>query len=115
MPPRWLSVLIVAAWLSLTGWLFYAELLPRLLPGQPPPVSIDLVEEAHVRRAPVTWDAYQDDKLVGQAETRIEHPSRGEFAMTCRLTQPSRLPLQLAVGPLEVKALSSAYHVSADG
>src|SRR5215213_6863957 len=81
MPPRWLCVLIVAAWLLLTGWLFYDELLPRLLPGQPPPVTIDLVEEAQVRRVATLWTVYQDDRKVCVVRTRIEHPRRDLFEM----------------------------------
>src|SRR3954451_24938461 len=101
MPPRWLCVLIVASWLVLTGWLFYDELLPRLLPGQPPPVTIDLVEEAQTRRVPTLWTVYQDDRVVGvtpprapplgtapqadavacAAPPRTEHPRRDLFEM----------------------------------
>src|SRR5438046_10242208 len=81
VPPRWLCVLIVASWLALTGWLFYDELLPRLLPGQPPPVTIDLVEEAQTRRVATLWTVYQDDRAVCVARTRIEHPRRDLFEM----------------------------------
>jgi hypothetical protein len=82
MPPRWLCVLIVASWLLLTGWLFYDDLLPRLLPGQPPPVTIDLVEEARTTRLAAAWRVYQDDRAVCTVRTKVEHPRRGLFEMT---------------------------------
>jgi hypothetical protein len=45
MPSRWLRVLIVGFWLTTTGWLFWHDLWPNWQPGQPPPFSIDPVEE----------------------------------------------------------------------
>ncbi|MBX3438042.1 MAG: hypothetical protein KF861_11170, partial [Planctomycetaceae bacterium] len=69
MPPRWLSLLIVACWLVLNSWLFYRELLPRLLPGQPPPLTVDLVEEAQTRRISTVWSVLQNGKDVCIART----------------------------------------------
>jgi hypothetical protein len=81
MPPRWLCVLIITSWLLLTGWLFYSDLLPRLLPGQPPPVTIDLVEEAQTRRVATNWTVHQDGRVVCVARTRTEHPRRDLFEL----------------------------------
>src|SRR5262249_22602748 len=81
MPPRWLCVLIVLSWLLLTGWLLYDELLPRLLPGQAPPVTIDLVEEARTMRLTTSWRVRQDDRPVCTVRTHIEHPRRDLFEM----------------------------------
>jgi len=81
MPPRWLAVLIVAAWICLTGWLLRRELLPRLMPGQPPPLTIDLAEEAQTKRSSIAWTVMQNGKEVGVARTRIEHPRHDRFEL----------------------------------
>src|SRR4051794_38573496 len=43
--PRYV-VLILVFWLGTTAWLFQRDLWPRLRPGEPPPFSIDLADEA---------------------------------------------------------------------
>lgn len=39
-------VLIVLFWLGATAWLVHRDVWPRLRPGEPPPFSIDLADEA---------------------------------------------------------------------
>lgn len=125
MPPRWLCVLILASWLVLTGWLFYDDLLPGLLPGQPPPVTLDPTEEAQVRRFPTYWTVYQNDRQVCLVPAEIAHPRRETFEMIARFPlgeEPQPLPGKtgrrykpLTVGPLTVLDLSSVYRVNAEG
>lgn len=79
MPPRWLCLLIVAFWVSSTGWLLWRDLLPQVLPGQPPPYTIDPTEEAETKRAVTSWALSQDGREVCVARTRVEHPGRGVF------------------------------------
>ena len=53
MPPRAVCLAILLFWLGVNGYLLYHDLLPRLAPGQAPPYTIDLVEEAQVQRAAI--------------------------------------------------------------
>src|SRR4051794_15490741 len=73
MPARWLCLLIALFWLACNGCLFWSELLPWLVPGRPPPYTIDLVEEARTQRPWVFWVVYQDGSKVLNARTFIEH------------------------------------------
>jgi hypothetical protein len=54
MPPRWVCVAIVAFWLGTNGWLLWQDVWPNLQPGQPPPFTIDLVDEVQLNRPPET-------------------------------------------------------------
>src|SRR5215217_7475944 len=74
MPPRWLCLLILLFWTGFNGWLFFDDLLPRLLPHQPPPYTIDLTEEAQLRRPYIEWIVLCDDKQVFRAQTSVAHP-----------------------------------------
>jgi hypothetical protein len=117
MPPRWLSVLIIASWLLLTGWLFYDELLPRLLPGQAPAVTIDLVEEAQLRRTSLNWTAERNGQPAFTLKTRIEHPRRDTFDLVAEF--PAREGggkwEGVVTNGLRLSRLTSAYRVNAAG
>src|SRR4051812_10381953 len=83
MPPRWFCVLVLVAFLTVNGRLFWRDLLPRLLPGQPPPYTIDLHEEAYSTiRAKVEWRVFQDGKEALRATTSVKHPARDVFELT---------------------------------
>ena len=51
MPPRRACVAIVACWLGTNGWLLGGLSCRTLQPGQPPPFTVDLVEEVQLRPA----------------------------------------------------------------
>jgi hypothetical protein len=112
MPPRWLCVLIVASWLLLTGWLLYRDLLPRLLPGQPPPFTIDLVEEAETKRAPLSWTVQRNGGKGFTARTHIEHPSRDVFELIAEFPTRSE---SLSVNAMRVHSVTSIYRVNSAG
>jgi hypothetical protein len=63
MPSRWVCLLIVASWLAAMGWLFVTDVLPYLLPGTPPPFTIDLLDEVTTNnpqsRGEVFWSFAQ--------------------------------------------------------
>jgi hypothetical protein len=86
MPPRWLCVVIVAFWLSTTGWLFYRDLWPYLQPSQPPPLSLDPTDEVQLKRPATLWDVYQDGQKVFQGKTFVSHPSPEVFELSSDFT-----------------------------
>ena len=69
MPPRSLTLAIVAFWLATSGWFFYRDLWPRLHPEDRPPVTIDLAEEAKVPPMPAGWVIEFGGKRIGSATT----------------------------------------------
>jgi hypothetical protein len=77
MPSRWSCLVIIAAWLLVTGWLFWHDLLPHLLPGQPPPYSVELVEEAQTTRPYAEWSLRKNNVEVSKPRTRIKYLQPG--------------------------------------
>jgi hypothetical protein len=72
MPPRWLTLGIIVLWVGMTGWLFVREYWPQLQPGQPPPIRIELADEAQ-NNIPIRWSIFKDNELEprGYARTAI--------------------------------------------
>lgn len=70
MPPRWLTFGIMVLWIGMTGWLFVREYWPQLLPGQPPPIRIELADEAQ-NNIPIRWSIYKENEPRGYARTAI--------------------------------------------
>jgi hypothetical protein len=54
----------------MSGWLFVREYWPRLQSGQPPPIRIDLADEAQ-NNIPVRWTIFQDGEDRGYARTWV--------------------------------------------
>ncbi|MFL5245803.1 MAG: hypothetical protein ACJ8FY_27330 [Gemmataceae bacterium] len=46
MPPRSITLAIIAFWLAMTGWVLYKEIWPRWQADNPPAFTIDLTDEA---------------------------------------------------------------------
>lgn len=115
MPPRWLCVGILLFWLTVTGRLFWRELLPRLQPGQPPPYTIDLHEEAHTSiRARIHWRIYHQGKEALSASTRVDHPERDVFELIAEYRGPKRID-RFSLPPLSLRSLTSVYRVNGAG
>ncbi len=100
MPPRWLSVGIVAGWLAATGWLFWHDLWPHWRPGEPPQFHIDLVEEVGNNNNPLKthWDVQckKDDDMppedIFTATTWVEyHPQDDTFTLHAELKAKPRV------------------------
>jgi hypothetical protein len=73
MPSRSIILAIVVFWLATTGWLIYRDLRLRLLPGEPPPYTIDLADEAEM--STIRWSVFRDDnpKQTGYAKTKVRY------------------------------------------
>jgi hypothetical protein len=72
MPPRHITLAIIAFWVAMSGWLFYSELWPWLRPGEPPPYVIDLVDEARFREAKNNWIVLENGRDIGYADTWVD-------------------------------------------
>lgn len=116
MPPRYLSLAIVAFWLATMGWLVYRDLWPRLRSGAPPAFAIDLVDEAQQFAQPTRWSVHRKDSLTGREQrlgrlrTWVEYRAADDtFALQSEMTN-----VRLALG-FEVARLASTYRVDRDG
>ena len=116
MPPRWLSILIVAVWLLFSGRLVVRDLLPRLLPGEPPPYTIDLVEEVRTTRSYVDWMVLHNGRSVFRSQSRVLHSrrDRDEFELTAEF-HPLKPGDRVALHGVLVSRMVSTYRVTGAG
>jgi hypothetical protein len=117
MPPRWLSVAIIAFWLGMTGWLVWRELWPRWRAGDPPPYHIDLVEE--VQRASThktLWAVIEDDHETTPAESWVDYSDKDD-TFTLVLKFKERPPFRPPAGGLlpRMRFVSSKFRVTREG
>jgi hypothetical protein len=76
MPPRIAVAGIVAFWLATTGYIAYRDVWPRVFASGPPPVSIELADEAR-QNVPAKWALYRNrkpgDKPIGRLTTQMKY------------------------------------------
>ncbi|QDU22937.1 hypothetical protein [Urbifossiella limnaea] len=72
MPSRPITLAIVLFWLATVGWVGYRDVWPRLVAAGPPPIAIDLGDEAS-QLVPVRWNVYRGDQRVGRLTTRMTY------------------------------------------
>ncbi|MCS6865548.1 MAG: hypothetical protein RMJ56_16750 [Gemmataceae bacterium] len=72
MPRRMVVALIVAFWLTTTGFVFYRDVWPRLVASGPPPVAIDLADEAR-QNSPTKWTIHRNGAKSGQLTTQMKY------------------------------------------
>src|SRR4051812_26660063 len=109
MPPRFLSLGILAFWLATTGWLVSRDFWPRFQPDEPPPFAIDLVDEAQRQAVPIRWAITHNGKPIGRAETSVVYREADDsFA----LRSESRLEMPLGLlGTVKVQKVKTTYRV----
>jgi hypothetical protein len=111
MPPRPLTLAILAFWLATTGWLVYSDLWPRWQPGQPPPFVIDLADEARNSHG-VWWTLIRNGREECKVVTSIEYmPADDLFELRTRLTDGKRNSSL----PVNFRNLSLTVRVNRDG
>jgi hypothetical protein len=72
MPPRVAVACILAFWLATTGFIFYRDLWPRLFASGPPPVAIELADEAR-QNVPARWSISRNGQKVGKLTTQMKY------------------------------------------
>ena len=114
MPARSFVLAIILFWVATTGWLFYRDFWPRLRPGQPPPYTIDLADEAQLSGPPITWHVQRRGQKVGDVQTWYHyHEPDDTFELHSKAV---RLDWG-QIGPFRVmfRDLSSMYRVTRTG
>ena len=110
MPPRIAVAGIVAFWLATTGYIAYRDLWPRVFSSGPPPVSIELADEAR-QNIPAKWALYRNrkpgDKPIGRLTTQMKyHDADDTFQFTYRYTD-----LRLDQGDITLEAKEAVSEV----
>ena len=121
MPPRSVTLTILAFWLATLGWFCHHELWPRLRPGQKPPYTIDLAQEVSVADVPRRWDIFYNGISIGHANTWVEHDRTDDtygLYTKCWFNDfhfNVDVPFLGHLGDLEVLRMESMYRVTRDG
>lgn len=113
MPNRYLFTAIVLFWVGANTWLFYRDILPWLGPGEPPPFTIDLAEEALAHSSDIRWKVIKDGKEKGYANTSVRYQNQEDtYELKCefKLWSGVRAP---GIEPDQV--IGSTYRVTRDG
>ncbi|HEY1189151.1 MAG TPA: hypothetical protein VGE74_15965 [Gemmata sp.] len=99
MPPRTAVAGIAAFWLATTAYVVYRDVWPRVFASGPPPVAIELADEAK-QNLPAKWTLYRNGKEIGKLTTLMKyHDATDEFQFTYRYT---KLRLEQGAVALEV-------------
>jgi hypothetical protein len=118
MPPRWLSLVIVTFWLGTTGWLVWHDLWPRYRPGNPPPFTIDLTEEAQ-KEYKIPWTVTQvaaggKEVPCFNATTSVRYHERDDSFELHAAFKPVFKGGGVVRG-LELKRMASSYRITREG
>jgi hypothetical protein len=110
MPSRYSVFAILLFWAVTTGWFFERDLWPRLRPGEPPPFSINLADEAQRNAPAIYWTVFCGEQEIGKAKTWIKyHEPDDTFELHSQIFQ-----LRLG-GLITVKSVAGMYRITRDG
>jgi hypothetical protein len=112
MPSRLSVVAIVLFWCGTAAWVVYRDVWPRVFSTGPPPVAVDVSDEASQLLA-VQWTVLRGGENVGRLTTRTFYTDADDtFEFTHEYTN-----LRTAVGgvQLSVPKLSTATRVTRAG
>jgi hypothetical protein len=122
MPSRWLCAAILAFWLAANAWLVWRDIVPTFETGQPPPFTIDFLDEVELERPVDTaWNVFHNGAEEYRTITRVvPHKEDDTFEMTSRQTinhakvpEPRRpKPIR---GGLVLEQLDSSYRITREG
>jgi hypothetical protein len=117
MPSRLTVFIIVTAWLAITGYVIHRDVWPRYFGDAPPPLQIDLADEA-TQLAPTRWTIYRGETAMGTLTTRMQYQAEDD---TFRFTNSyAKLAFDLGQGKtlgltLEIPRLETTIRVSRTG
>lgn len=112
-----MSFAIIVCWLTATGWLLWNDVWPDWQPGQPPPFTIDLEEEAEIGHAQVRWVVSRNALELLTARTWVEYREKPDDTFALKLNlKPKGQDGSVAIGGLaRLKEMDSTYRLSRKG
>ena len=113
MPSRFGVVMIIVFWFGVTGHVIHRDVWPRFFSDSPPPVHIDLVDEA-AQTIPVRWVIYRGSEQFGTLTSRMEYFQDDD---TFRFNNNfSKLTIEVGAGlAIEVTRMETGTRVSRPG
>jgi hypothetical protein len=112
MPSRRAVALILTFWLATSAYVAYRDLWPVLFASGPPPVAIDLADEA-AQTVPVRWQIYRGDQKIGRLVTQIRYVETDD---TFRFTNEyKQLRLEVSGVAFVVPELTTVVRVTRGG
>jgi len=112
MPTRRAVALVLAFWVATAGYVAYRDVWPVLFASGPPPVAIDLADEA-AQTVPVRWRIYRGDQQVGRLVTQSKYIEADD---TFRFTSDyKQLRLEMSGVTFVVPELTTAVRVTRGG
>jgi hypothetical protein len=110
MPARHHVIAIVAFWLATMGWLFHHDLWPRLRPGEPPPYTIDLGDEASEQK--IYWSIFKGGEDKGYAQTWVKYHGRDDTFEVAGVAKLFAVTKSVGAPEWEVESM---YRVNREG
>ncbi len=129
MPSRWVSLVIVAFWLSVMGPLLFRQAHERFEENsEPPGYTIDLVDEAQRGPREIRWDVRRrslgsrgeeqgEDRYLARTSV-LSHPPPEEDVFDLRVhldSIPNRRGEKPSANPLRVTMIDSTHTVTRSG
>jgi hypothetical protein len=88
MPSRRVVFLILLFWTVTTAYAVYRDVWPRLFASGPPPVAVDLEDEATQHISPIPWTVLRGEERIGKLTTRMTQlDADGSLQFTHRYSQ----------------------------
>jgi hypothetical protein len=124
MPPRWFSLLIIAGWLSMTGWLVWSELRTHFEADEQPSFVPDLVDEAQPERSWISWRVYLEGRARGggpnetftaRTVTEITEKPDIQYTLRFRFEPHNAVGDVMDLGDLRLRRINSLYRIDQKG
>ena len=112
MPSRSMIAVIVAFWLGTLGFAFYRDVWPRLVANGPPPLSVDLAEEASPNVS-VKWNVSRGDRKIGRLNTHMSYSDVDDTFL--QIHDFHQLELQFGETTIRIPQLRTMTRVSRSG
>jgi hypothetical protein len=96
MPSRPVIIAIVAFWLLTAGWFVARDFTSAGRPGDPPPFTIELSDEAQPMTVPERWTCTLNGRKIGTMSTTLSYqPTDDTFELRAKSAEISFLELDL--------------------
>jgi hypothetical protein len=112
MPSRRSAAFIIMFWFIVTGYILYRDVWPLLFATGPPPIAVDLADEA-AQNIPIRWTVHWNEKVVGKLTTQMRYVEEDD---TFRFTNTyHQVRVEMAGVTVVVPELKSVIRVTRAG
>jgi hypothetical protein len=112
MPSRPIAALIVGFWAATLGVTFYQDLWPRIAASGPPPIAVDLSDEA-TQYLPIRWKVVRGDREIGRLTTKLAYQDADDtFEFT---SQYKDLRIEVGLAQLLLPEVNMSTRVTRSG